>query len=73
MQDSVGNPSILPYICINQAWFPRKMAGIDDVYIIYSGQIIATSHELGPQKVAEEVKWNKPTILILSNYPRRHL
>lgn len=66
MQDSVGNASILPYICINQAWFPRKMAGIDDVYIIYSSQIIATSHELGPPKVAEERKWNKPTILILS-------
>ena len=64
MQDSVGNASILPYICINQAWFPRKMAGIDDVYIIYSGQIKGTSHELGPQKVAG--KWNKPTILILS-------
>ena len=37
--------------------FPNKYFVYIYIYVYISGQIIATSHDLGPQKVAEKGKF----------------
>ena len=36
----------------------KKMLDAESKAVVYSSQILATSHDLGPQKVAEEGKWD---------------